>query len=182
SRMLAVDGFRLARFAGAGGGFRSYAYDWPWWIEHYDYWIMISSEAGELFDGFTWVQTPFFGLISSRVNYLVSPLTVKLSSKGEELSSEEIIRRLQLLRPLSSLRYLDLGYSSINDTELESIEAWDNLETLIIDSTKISDQGLSHLNQLTHLKKLNLYETLTTPESRDTLRASLPNCEISPKP
>ena len=70
----------------------------------------------------------------------------------------------------------------MTDVELVHFENWENLESISLEHSDVTDRGLEHLKGLTKLKDLNLYETETTPEGRNVLRSMLSGCEIFPEP
>ena len=55
-----------------------------------------------------------------------------------------------------------------------------NLESLWLDGTKITDEGLKYLVHLKKLKVLNVDHTAVTPEGAEKLQLELPNCNIMP--
>ena len=58
------------------------------------------------------------------------------------------------------------------------LEALPKLRSLSIEKQPITDLGLSHLEGLTNLRSLVLYETDVTEDGVEALRESLPVCEI----
>lgn len=64
---------------------------------------------------------------------------------------------LAYLQDLASLRYLELHSAPITDDLLAHLESMKNLEGVSLEMIeKITDAGLTHLNGLTKLRKLNL--------------------------
>ena len=54
----------------------------------------------------------------------------------------------------------------------------ERIRVLSLDSTDVTDAGVSALTGMAELKDLNLYHTLVTDAGMDQLRAALPECEI----
>lgn len=72
---------------------------------------------------------------------------------------------LAYLQDIPSLRYLELHSAPITDDLLAHLESMKNLEGVSLEMReKITDAGLTHLNGLTKLRKLNLYGTQVSDE------------------
>jgi hypothetical protein len=69
---------------------------------------------------------------------------------------------LQHFKGLSSLKYLSLQQTPIDDAGLAFVRNHDRLETLNLSNTQIGDAGLAHLAGLKHLKTLHLFSTNIT--------------------
>jgi len=52
------------------------------------------------------------------------------------------------------------------------------LTHLYLNETAVTDAGLAHLSELTHLERLSLEGTAVTPAGVDGLHGALPKCEI----
>lgn len=70
---------------------------------------------------------------------------------------------LAQLDPLSQqIHTLNLARTKVSDDGLKAIENFKNLRRLHLENTKITDAGLTHLKNLTNLEYLNLYGTQVT--------------------
>ena len=70
---------------------------------------------------------------------------------------------LAQLEPLSQqVHTLNLARTKVSDDGLKAIENLKNLRRLHLENTKITDAGLTHLKTLTNLEYLNLYGTQVT--------------------
>jgi len=63
---------------------------------------------------------------------------------------------LEMLKPLASLRVLDLGATKITDAGLAHLASLHGLEQLSLAGTRVTDAGLVHLEGMKGLKRLNL--------------------------
>ena len=82
------------------------------------------------------------------------------------------------IKCLGQLRYLNLGWTSTNDTDLEQLTELKQLQWLSLDLTGVTDAGLAHLGRLTQLQELRLDLTRVTDEGVEKLQQTLPNCKI----
>lgn len=90
---------------------------------------------------------------------------------------------LEYLKGLASLERLDLSETKITDVGVEHLKGLTRLCELRLGGTQITDAGLEHLKGLTILELLELEGCIqVTPEGREMLRKSLPNCKIEPNP
>jgi len=86
-------------------------------------------------------------------------LDVNFSSLGDKAGDNE----LALLAPLAEQVYdLNLARSKVTDSGLSALENLKNLRKLHLEKTQIGDAGLAHLKNLTNLEYLNLYGTNVT--------------------
>ena len=69
--------------------------------------------------------------------------------------------------------------TNITDDDLTLISQLKSIEKLGFLSCTISDIGLIHLQRLHRLAKLQLHDTLVTPEGIAKLKARIPELEIS---
>jgi hypothetical protein len=70
---------------------------------------------------------------------------------------------LAQLEPLSQqVHTLNLARTKVSDDGLKAVENLKNLRRLHLENTKITDAGLTHLKNLTNLEYLNLYGTQVT--------------------
>ena len=90
---------------------------------------------------------------------------------------------LKHLKGFDKLRTLDLSSTQINDAGLEHLKHFTSLERLCLDWTDVTDAGLEHVKGMTSLRSVSFFNrSKTTPEGREMLRKSLPNCDIRPNP
>jgi hypothetical protein len=89
--------------------------------------------------------------------YMDSPLfTVNLQLVGSSVTDD----KLAALKPLSEqVISLNLAETQVTDSGLAQISSLSNLRTLHLEKTKIGDAGLIHLASLENLEYLNLYES-----------------------
>jgi len=77
---------------------------------------------------------------------------------------------------------VDLSNCMISDSDMKTLfdgtDYLDNIETLDLSRTPITDAGLVYLNSLFRMRNLNLYNTNTTRIGQCALQRSLPHCEI----
>ena len=64
------------------------------------------------------------------------------------------------------------------DAGLAVLAGLDQLESLQLQQTEISDAGLDNLRKLAKLKTLDLTVTFVSPEAAKKLQAALPGCEV----
>lgn len=178
-QIIACDGFRL-NFFSEPRAFISWSFDWPWWCEHFGYDGVAEALSGEEFNCYFSVEGPFFATICPRIQFSIHAFDID-SFDGEEFDGEYIARRLQNLRGIKCLD-LDLSYSPMSDVDLAFLVNWENLDSLRLERTKVTDRGLEQLKSLAKLKILHLSNPETTPEGRNALRSLLPECKIYPEP
>ncbi len=82
------------------------------------------------------------------------------------------------LRALPKLTFLDLSATTLDDRAAESLADLENLESLYLINTAISDDGLRHLARLRKLTVINVSGSRVTSAGSDELQAALPNCKI----
>jgi Leucine-rich repeat (LRR) protein len=82
------------------------------------------------------------------------------------------------LANLAELTDLNLSRTPISDAGLVHLSKLHKLESLGLANTKISDKGLLHLCGLTRLKRLNLSGTQVTEEATRLFQQTLPNCVV----
>lgn len=87
------------------------------------------------------------------------------SSAPQKLDSQ-----LNILKKLENLVTLHLGGTDITDEGLQHIADLTTLRQLHLEKTKISDLGLVHLKKLKNLLYLNLYQTGVTDQGLSQLK------------
>lgn len=86
---------------------------------------------------------------------------------------------LQFLRGLANLKFLDLrGCSHIGSGDLKHVAGLKSLDHLTLDSLKIEDAGLVHLEDLKNLESLILIDSGATPSGISRLQSALPRASI----
>jgi hypothetical protein len=86
-------------------------------------------------------------------------LAVEFTSNAGQITDEQVA----LLAPLAAQIYdLNLANTKVTDSGLTALENMKNLHRLHLEKTGITDAGLSHLKNLTTLEYLNLYNTAVT--------------------
>lgn len=86
------------------------------------------------------------------------------------------------LKPLKSLKHVDLFDADITNDGLKGVAALENLEILNLVNTKVTDAGLKQLYDLKKLRYVNLTNAPVTPAGLSALQQALPLCDIVPKP
>ena len=79
---------------------------------------------------------------------------------------------------MSSLQGLDLSDTKVTDDGLVHLETLYALQWIDLKYTLVTDAGLEHLAKLTSLQDLYLTGTKVTDEGVKRLQAQLPKCEI----
>jgi len=77
------------------------------------------------------------------------------------------------------LEYLHLGLTRIQGPGLARLAGLQRLQTLSVEETDVDDASIPYLARLTSLKKLALWGTRVSTPGLASLRAALPNTEIS---
>jgi uncharacterized membrane protein/mono/diheme cytochrome c family protein len=98
-----------------------------------------------------------------------SPLLEVDFSLTQGALSEAQFKSLEKITP--NIVWLNLGRSSISNTQLAAIAGLENVVRLRLDQTDIGDEGLAHLVALRKLEYLNLYGTNITDASLDIIKA-----------
>jgi hypothetical protein len=68
------------------------------------------------------------------------------------------VNELKQIKEFTSLKYLGLGSSNINDEGLKYISESSTIDNLNLQCTEVTDQGIAHLSNLKSLKYLRLKE------------------------
>jgi uncharacterized membrane protein len=91
----------------------------------------------------------------------VSPLAADTYWLQSKISTDQPMDSLipVLSRVSEQLTWLDLGGTPTTDMDLSHISKFNNLTRLHLENTKISGEGLMHLENLYYLEYLNLYGT-----------------------
>lgn len=88
-----------------------------------------------------------------------------LQADGDELTDAQIVA----MRIAACPAYVHLGFSRLGDGAIELIP--EETESLVLESTEISDAGVAKLIRLTQLQRLNLSHTQVSDLSIETLCA-----------
>lgn len=98
-----------------------------------------------------------------------------LVMNSTDLTNEE----LQYIRNLHSLTILEIGENKgITDEGLSHLQNLDRLKTLYLSGTSVTDEGISALQHLSTLKDLWLERTRVTQAGVSKLKQHLPACVI----
>src|SRR5262249_24350581 len=82
------------------------------------------------------------------------------------------------LKELTELREIMLAYSKITDDGVKHVNTFRNLESLSFYECRSTDKGMVQLKDLKKLRRLDLYLTDVTPAGVKELLNALPECEI----
>jgi hypothetical protein len=82
------------------------------------------------------------------------------------------------LKRLNDLESLYLGSTQITDVGVAQLIHLSKLKRLGLGQTRITDEGLEHLRRLKNLKSLSLRQTAVSEEAISRFSAALPDCEI----
>jgi hypothetical protein len=97
----------------------------------------------------------------------------------DQPTSEKFAAALARLGDLPALEHLELGIMlPMTDDDLSRISRLTHLRRLIIYGQQITDAGLEHLASLTGLERLSMDYTSVTDEGIERLRRALPACGI----
>lgn len=89
---------------------------------------------------------------------------------------------LSFLPRLRCLRWLRLDFCEVSDLGAEQVAGCAGLEIVMLHhSSALTDRALVALSRLPALKHLSLYDTATTPEGRNALRAARPDVTVEPQ-
>lgn len=69
-------------------------------------------------------------------------------------------------------------HSFIPEDCLADLSRLENLKSLDLSGSRLSDDVIATLREMKKLEKLNLYETFVTDTQLESLKAALPQCEI----
>lgn len=83
-----------------------------------------------------------------------------------------------VLERLVDLKVLALNDCPVTDGGVEAISTSPGIETLLLESTRITDRSIPHLAKLKRLRSLRINKTRVTADGVRRLRESLPKCEI----
>ena len=87
---------------------------------------------------------------------------------------------LGALRELPQLRHLSLEYAAqVDDKAIPLLLALEQLESLQLSGTSVTDDGLHQLAGLAHLKGLRIGGTGVTQQAVEKFRKRRPNCAVS---
>jgi len=86
---------------------------------------------------------------------------------------------LEHLSGFSTIRQLNLNYSTCDDAGLVQVAKLARLETLDLWQTPVTDASVEPLSKLKQLKNLDLRVTKITPAGVERLRQALPQCRIA---
>ena len=110
--------------------------------------------------------------------YFWNPIAVRFTGP-HRLTDIELQKIMKQLLSFQDLNYLMLANSQITNAGLEQLlPLRDNLETIDISGTDISDEGIVHLKRFSKLTLLRIQHTNVTPNGVVELQQSLPSCKI----
>ena len=73
---------------------------------------------------------------------------------------------------------MNLDYTLVGDPGLPDLAGLQNLQSLGLDSTNVTDQSRDTLLKLKALKNLNIYHTVVSATVFKDLKAALPDCRF----
>jgi hypothetical protein len=76
---------------------------------------------------------------------------------------------LRLLKPISSLTYLSVGHTAVDDDACATIAGFQNLDVLNLEGTQVTGEGLRRLTVLAKLRSLYLSRTSLNDDDVPTL-------------
>src|SRR5262249_5004361 len=80
---------------------------------------------------------------------------------------------------IDEIRTLDLTFTDVTDAGLNQLKTCPNLQLLNLSFTKITDEGMRQLKECKSLQLLYLESTEVTDEGQQELQAALPNLTIA---
>jgi Leucine-rich repeat (LRR) protein len=114
------------------------------------------------------------GLLDLLHNKNIRRLT--LTGNRVVVGKEELnISRLNFVRSLPNLQFLDVSDSQVSDSAMRYLHPLTNLTGLILNETYVGDECVTTLVQLTSLVELDIFDTLISEESYNYIRD---NCNI----
>lgn len=87
--------------------------------------------------------------------------------------------QLQRLKKLNGLQSLTIAFSRVTNEGLTHLEPLKDLQSLAIDSQQITDEGLASLVKLPKLETLRLIGTRVTPAAVEQFRRLKPKCSVT---
>jgi len=109
---------------------------------------------------------------------LIDRSPAKPALVGHLYNRRRIRKRLQQLKLLTNMHYLNLRQCQMSDTDLEHLADLDELQYLVLDRNPVTDAGLEHLKRLTNLRTLRLENTQVSVAGVMELQKALPECLI----
>ncbi len=86
---------------------------------------------------------------------------------------------MKVIAGFTALESLDLNYTGVSDQGVAELAALKNLRTLGLDSTFVTDKSSATLLEFKKLQELNLYHTVVTGKAHDQLKSGLAGCRIT---
>jgi len=107
-----------------------------------------------------------------------NPVAVRFNP-NDPVTDGELQSAMKHLLKFDDMTYLNLYRSQITNAGLaQLLPLANNLESLDIRSTSISDDGIAHLKRLRRLTLLRLKDSAISPDGIDEIRKSLPSCKL----
>ncbi|WP_236625803.1 leucine-rich repeat domain-containing protein [Rhodopirellula baltica] len=126
--------------------------------------------------GLTWCDLSRLPITDVDVRRLVADTNRmdQLSLEATGVSNEIV----PLFRGATQLRELDLSYTAIDDTAVQSIPS--SVETLWLTGTNLTDQAIDTLAALPRLQTIDIQRTKITEQGLQRFRQAKPNCQLNP--
>lgn len=88
---------------------------------------------------------------------------------------EITLNRLDFVRVLPNLKYLDVSESNISNDSMYHLESLNHLTGLVLSDTRVSDNIVTTIVKLTTLRELDITDTLVSEQSYNYIKE---NCKI----
>src|SRR5687768_5803791 len=106
------------------------------------------------------------------------PVAVRFDPK-HPVTDDELQSVINHLGTFDDLTYLNFDRSQITDAGLvQLLPLADRLESLDLRGTRVSDDGIAHLQRLRRLTLLRLKGSSISTDGIEHIRKSLPNCKL----
>ena len=107
-----------------------------------------------------------------------NPVAVRFSP-NDPVTDDELQSVINHLMKFNDMTYLNLDRSQITDAGLaQLLPLADKLESLDIRGTRVSDDGIAHLQRLSRLTLLRLKDSAISTAGIEKIRKSLPSCKL----
>ena len=97
---------------------------------------------------------------------------------GNPFDDQALQRLIPYLNRFSNFRKLDVRGTAVTDQGLSHLDELNFLDEILLNETRISDAGLKVLADIGTLTRIDIRETMVTPQGIAKFQAALPNCEV----